>query len=341
MSEKEKSPQYKIALANLTEEERKQIKRDERSDTNRATFDTNIPNVDEKRKLEAMQKGALIADEIQRQGGTIPMDGLNEVGQPVTTLGMTPKEKFFAQGRLNDKQQLGGFKSFGDKSAFEAKNAVRRLQGMEPLEAPLSADKQFLVDLEKSASFGTESALTGQKGQARAFEAGVRAGYTPEQTRKFISDTAARITGVVDKQKEQTTETPKSPAKLPFFEQVYEQFRGPAPTTTTSAAPQTTTTPKSPAQPPLFERTYEQFKVPTPASPPPPATPPVNPQNMTTAEGVLAAGMRGSLGGVPTPVLRDATSEAKNLLAPLAQTAGFFKAAEQLDYILGRKRNQK
>lgn len=227
----------------LTRSQLNRLNREERREYNTATFDTNIPNVDEKRKLEAMQKGALIADEIQRQGGTIPMDGLNEVGQPVPTLGMAPKEKFFAQGRLNDKQQLGGFKSFGDKSAFEAKNAVRRLQGMEPLKAPLSADKQFLVDLEKSASFGTESALTGQKGQARAFEAGIRAGYTPEQTRKFISDTAARITGIVDQQKEQTTETPKSPAKLPFFEQVYEQFRGPAPTTTTPAAPKSPTSP--------------------------------------------------------------------------------------------------
>jgi hypothetical protein len=62
---------------------------------------------------------------------------------------------------------------------------------------------------------------------------------------------------------------------------------------------------------------------------------------MTTTDGIVAAGMRGSLGGIPTQVVRDATSEAKNLLAPLAQTAGFFKAADQLDYILGRKRNQK
>jgi len=100
---------------------------------------------------------------------------------------------------------LGGFKTYGDKSTFEAKNAVRKLQGLEPLSAPLPANQQFIVDLEKSASFGIESALVGDKaskGQARAFEAGIRAGYTPEKTRKLISDTAARITGIVDQQKE-------------------------------------------------------------------------------------------------------------------------------------------
>jgi hypothetical protein len=68
-----------------------------------------------------------------------------------------------------------------------------------------------LVDLEKSASFGTESALVGSKapkGQARAFEAGIRAGYTPEETRKLISDTAARITGVVDNKPAEPAATP-------------------------------------------------------------------------------------------------------------------------------------
>lgn len=263
------------------------------------------------------------------------------IGSATPKLDRMAGEQRRAEEARGGQSDLGGFKTYGDKSTFEAKNAVRKLQGLEPLEAPLTPQNQFQVDLEKSASFGAESALTGQKGQARAFEAGIRAGYSPDETRKLISDTAARITGIVDQQKEQTTETPKSPAKLPFFEQVYEQFRGPAPVTTTPAAPQTTVTPKSPAQPPLFEQTYEQFKSPTPATPPPPATPPVNPQNMTTTEGVVSAGMRGALGGIPTPVLRDAMSTAGSLFAPLAQTHNFLQAAEQLDFILGKKRNQK
>jgi hypothetical protein len=168
------------------------------------------------------------------------------IGSATPRLDRMAAEQRQLEASRGTQSDLGGFKTYGDKSTFEAKNAVRKLQGLEPLSAPLPANQQFIVDLEKSASFGMESALVGDKapkGQARAFEAGIRAGYTPEETRKLISDTAARITGVVDQQKEQTTETPKSPAKLPFFEQVYEQFRVPAPTTTTPAAPKSPTPP--------------------------------------------------------------------------------------------------
>jgi hypothetical protein len=116
--------------------------------------------------------------------------------------------------QVKQEQELGGFKTYGDKATFEAKNAIRKLRGQEPLAEPLPANKQFLVDLEKSASFGTESALVGSKapkGQARAFEAGIRAGYTPEETRKLISDTAARITGVVDNKPAVTPAAPVAP----------------------------------------------------------------------------------------------------------------------------------
>ena len=174
-----------------------------------------------------------------------------------------------AQGKGED---LGGFKTYGDKSAFEAKNAVRKLQGLPPIAEPLPADQEFLVNLEKSASFGAESALVGDKapkGQARAFEAGIRAGYSPEETRKLIADTAARITGIVDQRKEEQQPatptqqpTPKSPAQPPFFEQVYNQFKAPEPS---AAVP----TPKSPAQPPFFEQVYNQFSQPKPQSPAP------------------------------------------------------------------------
>jgi hypothetical protein len=338
--EEDQQTRYGLARAQLTSRERQQLDKEELRAYNKAMFGTNIPDVEDKRKLEKLQTGAAIASEIEKNGGSVPMDGLNEVGQSVSTLGMTDKEKFFAQGRLKDRQQLGEFKTFGDKAAFEAKNAIRALQGLDPIAAPLPPQNQFQLDLEKSALLGAESALTGQKGQARAFEAGIRAGYSPEETRKLISDTAARITGIADQQKEQPTETPKSPAKLPLFEQVYEQFRTPVTTPTTVQQP--TESPKSPAKLPLFEQVYGQFSKPTlTPSPPPAAQPPVNPQNMTTADGIVSAGMRGAVGGIPTPVLRQAAEDAGKFLSPLTQTAGFFQAADQLDYLLGRKRNQK
>ena len=171
---------------------------------------------------------------------------------------VTPNlDRWQAQSRSQERDEdLGNFKTYGDKSAFEAKNAIRKLQGLPPIPEPLPADRQFLVDLEKSASFGAESALVGDKapkGQARAFEAGIRAGYSPEQVRKLIADTAARIVGgsTGSQQKEDQQPTPKSPAPQ-FFEQVYNQFKAPE---------EREPTPKSPA-PQFFEEVYNQFKAP-------------------------------------------------------------------------------
>lgn len=182
------------------------------------------------------------------------------------------EKRVYGGSKYAPQSDLGGFKTYGDKSAFEAKNAVRKLQGLPPIAEPLPADQEFLVNLEKSASFGAESALVGDKapkGQARAFEAGIRAGYSPEETRKLIADTAARITGVADQRKEEQQPatptpqpTPKSPAQPPFFEQVYNQFKSPV-TPPVEPTPQVAETPKSPAQPPFFERVYNQFNAPT------------------------------------------------------------------------------
>jgi hypothetical protein len=133
------------------------------------------------------------------------------IGSATPRLDRMAAEQRQLEASRGTQSDLGGFKTYGDKSTFEAKNAVRKLQGLEPLSAPLPANQQFIVDLEKSASFGMESALVGDKapkGQARAFEAGIRAGYTPEETRKLISDTAARITGVVDNKPAEPAATP-------------------------------------------------------------------------------------------------------------------------------------
>jgi hypothetical protein len=220
---------------------------------------------------EEAAKAAILKD--AKDSGLTP----EQAAQAVANSGIgsvTPNLDRWAASSKNSTAQsrdLGTFKTYGDKSAFEAKNAVRKLQGLDPIAEPLPADKEFLVNLEKSASFGADSALVGDKaakGQARAFEAGIRAGYTPEETRKLIADTAARITGVVDQRKEEQPitptpqPTPKSPAQPPFFEQVYNQFKSPV-TPAASAAPQTTETPKSPTQPPFFERMYNQFSAPT------------------------------------------------------------------------------
>lgn len=205
------------------------------------------------------------------------------IGSATPKLDRMAGEQRRAEEARGGQSDLGGFKTYGDKSTFEAKNAVRKLQGLEPLEAPLTPQNQFQVDLEKSASFGVESALTGQKGQARAFEAGVRAGYSPDETRKLIADTAARITGIVDQQKEKQqfvsdfVEAGKGAVPQPvgmltpvertsagldksFFGGLGKNEPAAAPT---PVAQQPTESPKSASQPPFFEQVYNKFKTPT------------------------------------------------------------------------------
>jgi len=333
------------------------------SDENLRIYGTRIPKAEAKQERdELLTKGKIYAEAIESGMS----DSEAQLAVKKSGIGsITPKldraVNYQNSTDAGEANALGGFKTYGDKSTFEAKNAVRKLQGLAPIAEPLSADKQFLVDLEKSASFGAESALVGSKapkGQARAFEAGIRAGYTPEETRKSISDTAARITGIADQQekKQQFVSdfagagkgvVPQPDGMLTPVERISSNLdksflgvlgkNGPtiAPTPTVQ---QPTESPKSASQPPFFERVYEQFKAPATATPTAPAvTTPVNPQNMTATEGAIFTAARGGLGGIPTPVLREAVSTAGNLLKPLTQTANFSNIVSQLDYLRGKK----
>jgi len=122
---------------------------------NKAVYGTRIPNVEQKRAFEAMQRGAMIEDEITKRGGSVPMDGLNESGQPVSTLGMTENEKFFAVGRMQDAQRRA-----------------------EKQQAPL---KQFEQDINTSVAFGGESALLTPEGRTRAMKQAVGAGLSYQE----------------------------------------------------------------------------------------------------------------------------------------------------------------
>lgn len=130
-----------------------------------ATYGTNIPNVNDRRAREAMDRGALIAQEIEERGGSLPMDGMNEVGQPISTLGMTDSEKFFAVGRMQDAQRRA-----------------------EKEQAPL---KQFEKDINTSVAFGGESALLSPEGRTRAMKQAVKAGMS-------YQDADAAVQGAFD-----------------------------------------------------------------------------------------------------------------------------------------------
>lgn len=148
------------------------------SDENEAKYGKRIPNVEQKRAYEEMQRAALIAQEIKERGGNIPMDGLNESGQPVSTLGMTDNEKFFAVGRMRDKQQLEGYASYGDKYLGEARNAVREITGRAPI---ANTPEEFNKLIDKSVAFGGDSSLLTPEGRTRAMQQGVKAGLSYQE----------------------------------------------------------------------------------------------------------------------------------------------------------------
>ena len=130
------------------------------ADRNRAIYGTAIPNVNQRRAYEALQQGAAIENEIRKRGGSIPLDGLNESGQPISTLGMSENDKFFAIGRMND---------------------ARRRD--EQAQAPIL---QFEKDINTSVAFGEESNLLNESGRMRAMKAGVKAGLSYQEADEVV-----------------------------------------------------------------------------------------------------------------------------------------------------------
>ena len=130
-----------------------------------ATYGTNTPNVNDRRRLEAMQRGAAIEKEIKESGGSIPLDGMSLTGQPISTLGMTNSDRMTAQNRMVDYQQ---------------KEAKRQ--------APL---KQFERDINRSVAFGAESNLLTPEGRTRAMKQAVKAGMS-------YQDADAAVQGAFD-----------------------------------------------------------------------------------------------------------------------------------------------
>lgn len=143
-----------MALRYRSQEERDQDRdlRTQAREERVATYGTNIPNVDDKRRLEAMQRGAAIEREIKESGGSIPLDGMNLTGQPISTLGMTDSDRMTAQNRMVDYQQKE-----------------------EKRQAPI---KQFGRNVDTSVAFGGESALLTPEGRTRAMKQAVKAGMS-------------------------------------------------------------------------------------------------------------------------------------------------------------------
>lgn len=190
-----------------------------------------IPNAKERLELEAANAAADIADQQQKAG--IPQSmtgetGMDRNGRVIDVTGFSDQKKWWAQDRQDTARELGGFKSFGDKSAFESKNAVRKLQGLPPLDAnPVT---QFVNDLDRSMTFLDKSALLTPEGQQRALKAGVAAGLSFEDADAAVQSAFATL------QKRQKGATPTASV-------------GPPPKELANVAAAPTATPAAPKPP--------------------------------------------------------------------------------------------
>jgi predicted transcriptional regulator len=145
------------------------------TDEEKAILGTNTPNVDALKALRDSRLAAQKNEQMRNAGESIEKTGMNLLGQPESTMGMSEKDKFFSEGRAIDRKQLGRFKSFGDKSDFETQNALRKLRGEKELYA---SPEQFYADVNKSMVVGATSALNTPEGRQRATAAGVQSGLS-------------------------------------------------------------------------------------------------------------------------------------------------------------------
>ena len=90
------------------------------------------------------------------------------------------------------------FKSSGEEYMYKAKNAIRALQGLPPVDQELNPRDKFQVDIEKSVSFGDKSGLLTPTGHAKAFERGIRAGYSSDEVNGMLKGASERIKPTAD-----------------------------------------------------------------------------------------------------------------------------------------------
>ena len=145
------------------------------TDEEKAILGTNVPNAEALKALRDARLAAQRAEQMQNAGESVTKTGMNLLGEPESTMGMSEKAKFFSEGRAVDRKQLGKFKSFGDKSDFETQNALRKLRGEKE---PYASPEQFYGDVNKSMAVGATSALNTPEGRQRATAAGVQSGLS-------------------------------------------------------------------------------------------------------------------------------------------------------------------
>jgi hypothetical protein len=205
---------YKSQAQLEAERSVREAKREERI----AKYGTNIPNAEEKKRIDSAETAARAADVAKRaaQAEGATDEQAMAAGEEARSFSQaTPAERYFAEARRRDKEMLGGFKTYGDKARFDQMNAVRKLQGKEALDAdPL---KQFDKDMSKSMAFGAESSLNTPEGRQRAMQAGVKAGLSFNDADTAVQGAFKRLQEIGKRDKTTagaTTPSGTAPAKV-------------------------------------------------------------------------------------------------------------------------------
>lgn len=179
---------------------------DEESNAAERLVRAGAPDAEKVKQLEAEKTKGLVRNEALRSGKTeeeanaaAASTGLNSATPHLDQGVQTPNLDKLA--RANSPMGGGGetagavvpFKSSGEEYMYKAKNAIRALQGLPAIEQELNPRDKFQVDVEKSVSFGDKSALNTPDGHARAFERGIRAGYSSDEVNGMLKGASERL----------------------------------------------------------------------------------------------------------------------------------------------------
>lgn len=179
---------------------------DEESNAAERLVRSGAPDAEKIKQLEAEQTKGLVRNEALRSGKTeeeanaaAASTGLGSATPNLDRGVQTPNLDKLA--RANSPMGGGGetagatvsFKSSGEEYMYKAKNAIRALQGLPPVEQELNPRDKFQVDVEKSISFGDKSGLLTPTGHVKAFERGIRAGYSTDEVNEMLQGARDRL----------------------------------------------------------------------------------------------------------------------------------------------------
>jgi len=179
-----------------------QIGNESITDRNRRVFGKAAPDGESVKAFEQGLRNNQISREAEAAGqsgetavastGT-GLDSWGPNGPKTLGLNRLPQAKSPMGGGGETAGETVSFKSSGEEYMYKAKNAIRALQGLPPVAQELNPRDKFQVDVEKSISFGDKSGLLTPTGHVKAFESGIRAGYSTDEVNGMLQGARDRL----------------------------------------------------------------------------------------------------------------------------------------------------